>query len=103
MPTLRDGFEIALMEAMATGIPCVTTDAFERSELYGGYAETVPPNDPKALGSKLNYIIDNYSEINDPKMCEKRINRAREFDWKVITQSYENLFRKLSEFGRPVL
>ncbi len=94
MPTLRDGFEIAMMEAMATGIPCVTTAAFERRELYEGYAETVPPGDPAALADKLDYMIRNYSILISEEATQKRVLRAREFDWNAIAKRYEDLFRK---------
>ena len=97
MPTIRDGFEIALMEAMATGVPCVTTSAFERTELYGGYAAMVPPSDPKALGAKLNFLIEHYSEFMSETEMMKRIARAQEFDWKKIAQQYENLFKELAK------
>ncbi|MFW9975138.1 MAG: glycosyltransferase family 4 protein [Candidatus Thorarchaeota archaeon] len=97
MPTLRDGFEIAMMEALASGIPCVTTAAFERTELYGGYAETVPPNDSKALGEKLVWMIENYSSLISPEAQRRRVDRASEFDWSSISRQYENLFRKLTE------
>ena len=96
MPTIRDGFEIALMEAMATGIPCVTTDSFERTELYGGYAEMVPANNPYALANKLIEIIKDYPKYRNIKSQLHRINRAQEFDWKNISKRYEQLFRKLA-------
>jgi glycosyltransferase involved in cell wall biosynthesis len=97
MPTIRDGFEIALMEAMATGIPCVTTSAFERTELYEGYASTVPPNNPEALGQQLNYIIERYSEFTSEAEMMKRVHRAYEFDWKTIAHRYENLFKETTK------
>ena len=95
MPTLRDGFEIAMMEALASGIPCITTAAFERTTLYGGYAETVPPNDPIALGTKLNSMIENYSDFTSHESQMKRVSRAHEFDWSTIASKYEKLFRRL--------
>lgn len=95
MPTIRDGFEIALMEAMATGIPCITTDAFERTELYGGYAEMVHPKNPQELANTIIEIIQNYSKYSSPQSQKHRIDRAKEFDWKNISKRYERLFRKL--------
>ncbi len=97
MPTLRDGFEIAMMEAMATGIPCVTTAVYERTELYGGYAETVPPGDPKALADRLDYMIRNYSTLISEEATRKRVLRAQEFNWNSIAKRYEDLFRKCIE------
>ncbi|MFW9965143.1 MAG: glycosyltransferase family 4 protein [Candidatus Sifarchaeia archaeon] len=96
MPTIRDGFEIALMEAMATGIPCVTTSAFERIELYDGFAEMVPPNDPTALGRKLSFIIENFQKFISDDESKKRITRALQFNWNRIAEKYEILFHKLS-------
>lgn len=97
MPTVRDGFEIALMEAMATGIPCITTASYERNELYGGFAEMIPPRNPKALGDKILEIINNYKAFNSEKVKDHRIQRARQFDWKLIAAKYEELFRKIAE------
>jgi glycosyltransferase involved in cell wall biosynthesis len=96
MPTLRDGFEIAMMEAMATGIPCVTTGAFERTQLYGSYAELVPPGDPDSLGRTLIHMIHHYPEYTSHKSQHKRISRAREFDWTHVARMFEQLFRKLA-------
>jgi glycosyltransferase involved in cell wall biosynthesis len=96
MPTLRDGFEIALMEAMASGIPCVTTSAFERVNLYSGFAEMVPPERPRLLGQKLAYMIEHYSDYTIKSEVQRRVNRAREFDWAAIAQRYERLFRKVA-------
>ncbi len=97
MPTLRDGFEIALMEAMASGIPCVTTGAYERTELYGGYAEAVPPGDAQSLGRCLNEVIGHYDEYTADSAVARRVSRAREFSWSKIADRYAELFRRVIE------
>jgi glycosyltransferase involved in cell wall biosynthesis len=96
MPTLRDGFEIALMEAMASGIPCVTTSAFERVNLYGGFAEMVPPERPRLLGQKLAYMIEHYPDYTIKSEVQRRVNRAGEFNWAAIAERYETLFRRVA-------
>lgn len=100
MPTLRDGFEIALMEAMASGIPCLTTAAFERTSLYGGFAELVPPNDSDAMGQKLSQMIDNYSTYIDSHTIENRVARAKQFDWRRIASKYEEFFKEMQEWRK---
>lgn len=96
MPTLRDGFEIALMEAMATGIPCITTGAYERTDLYGGYAELVPPSDSNALAEAILRIVNNYNSYVTEEARMKRVTRAREFDWSQIAHRYEKLLRVMA-------
>ena len=100
MPTLRDGFEIALMEAMASGIPCITTSAYERIGLYGGYAELVPTNNPKALGDKIRFVIENMINYTGSSAVQKRVNRAKEFDWKQIASLYEKFFKEIIEWKK---
>lgn len=62
MPTWRDGFEIALMEAVAIGVPAITTGAYERKEIYKDLVTFCELNDPKDLANKLEYSIENWEE-----------------------------------------
>lgn len=50
MPTWRDGFEIALMEAVASGIPSITTAAYERKEIYKDLVTFCRAKQPRRSG-----------------------------------------------------
>lgn len=57
LPSLKEGFPISLVEAMACGKPVVTTTGLE--EVVGEGGATVPPRDPKALAQAiLAFLLD---------------------------------------------
>ena len=60
LPTLFEGFSIALLEAMATGTPIVTTPAGASSELLtnGVNALLVNKRDPVALAESVRRLIE---------------------------------------------
>lgn len=60
----RDGIPVALMEAMAAGVPCVSTDFPAIRELIedGVSGRLVPPEDPVALAQAISDFI------NDPSL-----------------------------------
>lgn len=92
MPTLRDGFEIALMEAVACGVPSITTEAYERKEIYKNLVTFCKLNDYMDLARKMIYLIENWEE------CYKKAYRASEvtrnkFSWDPIAKEYLSVFK----------
>lgn len=95
MPSLMEGFSSALLEAMAAGLPVITTDApgcreFVRS---GKDAVVVPVSDPDALADAMHRMIDG-SDFRADFVGRSR-ERAAEFDWPRVVTAYENLYRQL--------
>ncbi|MBT7067832.1 MAG: glycosyltransferase, partial [Verrucomicrobia bacterium] len=60
LPTQQEGLPLALMEAMASGLPCLTTPVGDIPQvLQGELAEMlVPPAQPEALRAALEALID---------------------------------------------
>ena len=55
-----EGFSNALLEAMASSLPCVATDVGGNAEALGPDTGTVtPPRDPEALAAALNRLLEN--------------------------------------------
>lgn len=57
-----EAFGIVLMEAMASGLPCVTSELGTGTSFVVQHDETgivVPPNQPTALAAALNRLIEN--------------------------------------------
>ncbi len=52
-PSLREGFGMPVLEAMAHGVPVVTTRGSAMAEVTGGLAELVDPADPDELADAL--------------------------------------------------
>lgn len=90
-----EGFGLVIAEAMASGLPIVTTDSGGISELvvndYNGYV--VKPGDKKQFSDKLFELINNKS-IRE-KFSINSLERIKKYDIKNTTLSYEELYLKL--------
>jgi len=101
-PSLMETFGIVLVEAMAAGLPVVTTDAPGcRDVVRGGQdAEMVPPGEPEALAARMAAIMADGALRND--LRRRALLRARDFSWETIVDRYIALYRDiLAEKEQP--
>ena len=66
-PSLADGFGYAVGEAMASGIPVITTTATGASQwiVDGVNGYIVPPRDVDAIRDRLEYLMDHPSRLQE--------------------------------------
>jgi glycosyltransferase involved in cell wall biosynthesis len=95
LPSEIEGFSLALIEAMARGVPCIATDAGgNREALDAGAGIVVPPRDPAALAAALARVLDDPSFAR--AMGERGRARARStFDLARTVERTETLYRSL--------
>jgi phosphatidylinositol alpha-mannosyltransferase len=97
----QESFGIALVEAMAAGVPVVATDIPGYREVVSDGVEglLVPPRDPEALAAALVRVL------RDPALAarlgEAGRERARTFDWPVVVDRLEELYRRAIGSDRP--
>jgi len=94
LPSYREGLPLALIEAMASGRPCVTTDVPGCREVVqdGQNGFLVPPRDPANLAKALRkLILDKDLRI---KMGDRgRIMALERFSKKVINEKILSVYR----------
>ncbi len=94
-PTLLEGFGFPLVEAMAAGVPVITTSAGAAGEVVGDAGLVVPPADSAALANALNRFL------SDPGLAERlRLAgpaRAREYlDLQFMIAKIDQAYRNYS-------
>lgn len=94
-PSLLDGTSISLLSALAAGKCIVSSNLPENMDVAGDAATYFSMEDPRDLAGKMNSLIGNIGRIRE--LEDKAIRRACDmFDWDTITESYENLYRRIA-------
>ncbi len=98
-PTNFEGFGIGVIQAMASGVPVVTSNVTSLPEVTGGAAILINPNDHRVLEEAMADIMVPSSRQS---LIAKGVRRAKDFSWKksaeqtlaVLQQAYCDVPRK---------
>jgi len=90
-----EAFPNVLGEAMASAIPCVTTDVGDSAWLVDEAGIVVHPNEPAALASALLELICAPVEVRRALGFKGRQRIQREFSLSVAASRYSSLYREV--------
>ncbi len=96
MPSEKESFGLAALEAMACEVPVISSDAGGLPELIvqGVTGFMSPVGDVEDMTKHALFILD---KNNLPKFKENALKRAQEFDITKILPLYENYYHKILE------
>ena len=90
-PAYAEGFGIPPLEAMACGVPVITSDTTSLPEVIGDAGQMVPPDDIRALSRAMERIL------KDPdlqsNMRAKGLLRAQHFSWTQTAAQILEIYR----------
>ena len=90
---LTESFPLVYLEAMAYGLPIVTTRVGGIPEVVGDAAFLVPPNDPSVLADALIQVLNDSALAEE--LREEGFRRVKRFNWDEIVKKYEELYEGL--------
>ena len=93
-PSWYEGFGLPPLEAMACGIPVVTSNGASLQEAVGEAAFTAAPDDVGSLAEGIRILLEDSEKRLE--QIEKGLRQAAKFSWAqaahVTAQIYQNLF-----------
>jgi phosphatidylinositol alpha-mannosyltransferase len=100
--TGQESFGIALVEAMAAGVPVVASDIPGYREVVRDRRDgmLVPPGDPEALRAAVGAILDDAALAG--RLVEGGHDRALTFAWPVVVAQLEQVYERASASGPPL-
>jgi mannosyltransferase B len=92
-PSLYEGFGMPVLEAMAAGVPVITSNVSSLPEVAGDAAILVDPlNENKIFEAYKKILSDKKLQM---EMIEKGLEQAKKFEWKESVKVLEQIYEKI--------
>jgi glycosyltransferase involved in cell wall biosynthesis len=101
VPSLYEGFSLPAVEAMACGVPLVTTTGGALPEVVGSHDRTallVPPGDPGALAAAIVRALDD-AELRRRLGADGRQRVLERFTWRATAEATVEQYRQVIDAG----
>ncbi len=92
LPSFNEGMSNALLEAMASGLPIITTLTGGTKELMNGNAVLIEKGSSRSIIEAVNSIIADEEKLKEMKQLS--IERAKSFSWSKTTQEYIDFYNE---------
>lgn len=91
LPSLNEGMSNTILEAMASGLPIITTDTGGTKELINGNGIVIPMRDLKAIAGAIVKLIE------DPSLRKEMGRNSRgiseELSWGEVAKEYLGIYK----------
>lgn len=90
-PSFFEGFGFPPLEAMASGVPVITSNSSSLPEVVGGSGILIDPYRFDEIASAMEFILKD-EHLKD-ELIKKGLNRAKEFSWKKTAEQTLEVFK----------
>ncbi len=92
-PSLYEGFGFPIAQAMAAGVPVITSNVSSLPEVAAGAAELIDPLSTNELRDALERVLTSRSHAEE--LSRKGRERAKHFNWQRCAEETWDFFEKL--------
>ncbi len=93
LPSRKEGFPYALLEAMQTGLPIIATNVGGNAEALGNAGILVDPENPKALSAALSTLLLDSNRVQ--LLSKKSSERAKLFTAEKMFEETKKVYEKI--------
>jgi glycosyltransferase involved in cell wall biosynthesis len=98
-PSLRESFGIPMLEAMACGVPVITSNTSSMPEVGGNAALFIDPYRPEDITEAIKKLLTD-RELSD-RLVRDGFNNAARFSWKAMAENVLKLYHEISASIQP--
>lgn len=93
LPSRKEGFPFAILEAMQAGLPIIASNTGGIPEALGDAGQLVKPEDPGALSKAIGDLLRNPTLLQD--LSVKSRERSKLFTEQIMLEQTETVYKKL--------
>jgi glycosyltransferase involved in cell wall biosynthesis len=93
--SLRESFGIPMLEAMACGVPVITSATSSMPEVAGGAALIIDPYNTEKITEAMISLVSDLKLREE--MSGKGFERASQFSWKSVAQNVLEIYRSMEQ------
>jgi len=93
MPSLHESFGLPILEAMACGVPVITSNVTGCPEIAGDAAFLVDPRNTKEIAKAIRQLSNDESLRH--QLIQKGLKRAGEFSWEKSANKHLEVFEQI--------
>jgi glycosyltransferase involved in cell wall biosynthesis len=98
-PSIHEGFGLPILEAMASGVPVITSRGTSCEEISGGRAQLVDPRSISGIARAMERLVADASLRR--RLSVEGVAYSRRFTWEKAAAGYAEVFRRaLTEESR---
>lgn len=92
-PSLRESFGLPILEAMACGVPVITSDTSSMPEVAGDAAMFIDPTDVAQMSEAIEQAVSSGAQRRE--MSVKGLERAEAFTWRKAAMKLLDVYESL--------